>query len=145
MGAFHRHKLLRLGRSFAALTVADVARSMSPYIESAGDAESFVASLITSGALNATLSHLRDDCDSTMLHFAAAAPRPRMLQDTHVQAQLAQGVQVLRVLTGSIKESNRALELNDDYIDHLKRNQRRAETFKGRASTGDEDIMGDIH
>lgn len=125
--------------------MADVARSMSPYIESAGDAESFVASLITSGALNATLSHLRDDCDSTMLHFSTAASRSCMLQDTHMQEQLAQGVQLLQNLTGSIKESNHTLELNDEYIDHVKRNQRRAESFKGRASIGDEDIMGDIH
>ena len=144
MGAFYRHKLFRLGRSFAALTVADVARSLSPYIESAGDAESFVASLIMSGDLNATLSHLSDGY-STLLHFSAAAPRSDIPQDTHVQAKLAQGVQLLQILTDSIKESSHALELSDDYIDHLKRNQRRAETFKGRASLSDEDIMGDIH
>lgn len=130
----------------------DVKRSIPHYKGSVDDMESFVASLIMSGHLNATLLHSGDAHNSTMLHFSSVTSQSPILQDAQVQSRLGDGIRLLKTITNTITETNHALELNDDHIDHLRRSQRRNDPHKGRASIADgsgsfgidEDIMGDM-
>ncbi|GAT30413.1 COP9 signalosome complex subunit 3 [Aspergillus luchuensis] len=69
--AYNSFLVIKLGRTFSALTAADVAqRTLAPLAFSA-NIEDFVALLVMSGTLSATLLHLHGQSDATMLRFFA--------------------------------------------------------------------------
>ncbi|KAJ5084308.1 hypothetical protein NUU61_008887 [Penicillium alfredii] len=148
VNAFYRHTVVRLGRTFAALTVADLAKQALPPSTSKEVAESTIASLIMSGALNATLLHPPNHVGPTMLRFTAMPSFPRLSDEVDMQVQLKGEQQSLETLMGHLVESNHHLGLSDEYVEYVHKGQ-------GWVNSGDvnlteedgfdmdEDIMGD--
>lgn len=155
MGAFRRCAILKLGRTFAALTMTDVAGHISPCSASIGVIESFVSSFIMSGILDATLLHSRDQLSDTMLRFSVTVLKSCVARETYMRKQLAQEGRILNLFMDNIAESDRVLELSIEHIENLHRTQRRAEdtarggmdmaTNKATEFDLDEDMMGDLH
>ncbi|KAL5364562.1 hypothetical protein BJX96DRAFT_168385 [Aspergillus floccosus] len=152
--AFDQYMVMNLGKKFSALAVPDVAQQIVTSVGTDPDViETLVASLIMSGALNAMLLHMHDHSRFTMLRFSSAAMSP-IFQEQSVQAQLSKEIRALGLLTGNTGLSNDALELGDEHLRFLQRNQRwlddgdKSGALPPTAGGGfdvDEDIMGDLH
>lgn len=152
--AFRRYSVLRLGSTFAALTIADVAHRTSPDPPDVEDTEMFVASLIMSRTLDATLLHSNYGKGPTMLRFSAAASSTDASLEASIRNQLIQERRRLMLLMDNVEESDRKLELSKEHVDHLRRSQKRKDnTAKdggpnvvrdGNDFDIDEDMMGDL-
>ncbi|KAL1866925.1 hypothetical protein Plec18167_008857 [Paecilomyces lecythidis] len=151
--ALRKFSILKLGNTFAALTIGDVARRTSPEPSDIKETETFVASLIMSGALNATLLHSRNSSDPTMLRFNVDTRNSNTLSEAKISEQLNREQERLKDLLTKIDETESRLELSREYTDNLRRNQRRKEdsvkegpSLISRGSGDiDEDIMDDLH
>ncbi|TQB69932.1 hypothetical protein MPDQ_001122 [Monascus purpureus] len=156
MEKFRSAAILRLGRSFAALTVSDVAAHVSLSSISTKEMESFLASLITFGVMNATLFHSCDKSSKTTLRFLMKTSGLSAAQELRAHKRLLQEAHLLRVLVDNIMQSNHVLELSSEHIEDLRKTQRRVENgAKGNSDMPiggevsefdfDEDMMGDLH
>ncbi|KAL2001440.1 hypothetical protein VTN02DRAFT_1776 [Thermoascus thermophilus] len=152
--AFRKYSVLRLGSTFAALTIADVAHRTSPDPPDVEETEMFVASLIMSRTLDATLLHSNYGKCPTMLRFSAAASSTDASLEASIRNQLIQERRRLMLLMVNVEESDRKLELSKEHVDHLRRSQKRKDnTVKnggpnvvrdGNDFDVDEDMMGDL-
>lgn len=151
--AFRRYSVLRLGSTFAALNIADVARRTSPDPPDVEETEMFVASLITSRTLDATLLHSNYGKGLTMLRFSAAASSIDASLEASIRERLIQEKQRLMVLMDNIEESDMKLELSKEHVDHLRKSQKRKDSAakdgasmvkEGNDFDIDEDMMGDL-
>ncbi|KAB8068983.1 hypothetical protein BDV29DRAFT_183567 [Aspergillus leporis] len=153
ISAFNRCMTLKLGRTFSALTMADVAQ-LSDCPAPLADVESSVASLVMSGALKAVLLHSQNYDDCTMLRFSSTA-NSRIHRECSIQERIMQEGQSLCVVAQNTHQTNHELELSNDHFLFLQKSLKWSDnTGKGsvnapdEAGTGfdvDEDIMGDIH
>ncbi|KAE8144938.1 hypothetical protein BDV25DRAFT_165708 [Aspergillus avenaceus] len=152
--AFQKRTTLKLGKTFSALAVADVARHLPGRLSSLREVESFVASLVMCGTLDAVLLHLRDYSDSTMLRFSGTA-KSRFLQENNVQGRILQECQSLRAMGKAVRDVNRGLELSNENFLFLQKCLKWSDN-SGKGGINaleqteggfdlDEDIMGDIH
>jgi COP9 signalosome complex subunit 3 len=147
---FFGQAITKLGKTFAALTVADLAKQVFPLPVSGEVAESVIVSLVLSGALDATLLQTRDHAVSSMLRFSATSSFSRLSHELNIQSQLQRERLLMEALVGNLSESNQNLGLSDECVDSV---------HKGQAWSGsevnpilgeevglemDEDLMGDI-
>lgn len=150
MNAFYKHTVIRLGKTFAALTMADLAEQALPWPTTEEDAESIIASLVMSGDLGARLLHSQKRASSTMLRLSAVSQFPRLSHEMEMQVQLRNEGRSLKTLMSNLEQSNHQLGLSDEYIDHAQKSQLWAGSGEINASEQigldmDEDIMGDLH
>ncbi|KAE8412035.1 hypothetical protein BDV36DRAFT_272592 [Aspergillus pseudocaelatus] len=151
--AFTKCMTLKLGRTFSALTMADVTQQASD-CSSLREVESLVASLVMSGAFSAVLLQSHNYDDTTMLRFS------NPIKSLYSREQCARGRIVkegrqLGVIRRSICQSNHELELSNEHFLFSQKSLRWSDNpGKGNvnalneaAGGGDieEDIMGDIH
>lgn len=148
--AFTTHAVLRIKSTFAALTLAELSQQAPSLPQDEDATESAIASLVMSGAINATLVHPPQNTGPTMLRFSAISSSP-LLRELDMQAQFRGEKQLLERLMHSLKESNRNLGLNDEVIDSMQKDAGWAGA--GDSSNGlgehpaaemEEDIMGDM-
>lgn len=151
VGACEKFTLYRLGKTFAALTMADATRWVGAHSISVSNMESFVASLIMSMALNATLSHSCDSAKPTMLRFLGSTSRSSVLKESHMQARLIEGCLSLASLINNIGRGSNSLEMSNEHIESLQRGQKQAGSALKNSAVGelggfdvDEDIMRDV-
>jgi COP9 signalosome complex subunit 3 len=145
---FSGHAIIRLRKTFAALTVAEVLEQ-SPYMPADPmAAESVIASLIMSGAMNAELVHSSSHTCDTMLRLPGKSFSSQMSHESHVQVRLKEEGPLMTALMGSLEVINRAMGLSDDLVDSSK-GQTRTATSDLKQGLGDdygldidEDIMG---
>ncbi|PWY93367.1 COP9 signalosome complex subunit 3 [Aspergillus sclerotioniger CBS 115572] len=150
--AYNTSLLRRLGRTFSALTTADVARRTFTPIASLANVEEFVASLVMSGSLNATLLHLYGHGSATMLRFSAPT-KFVFNKETFMRTRLVKEGRALGLITDYVDQCSCELKLGNENLQLLSRNQRWPDTsgkggsdLVGEADGGldiDEDIMGD--
>lgn len=150
MNAFYKHTVIRLGKTFAALTMADLAEQALPWPTTEEDAESIIASLVMSSDLGARLLHSQKRTSSTMLRLSAVSHLPRLSHEMEMQVQLRNEGRSLKTLMSNLEQSNHQLGLSDEYIDNAQKNQLWAGSGEIPASEQvgldmDEDIMGDLH
>ena len=114
--AFRQFSVLQLGKTFAALTVADVTRRTSPNPNDYADTGDYVIHLISTGVLNATISQPSNDPASWILRFSdsASGPLPRTEEQQH--QHLEKQTQKIISLMDHIREVDRKLSLNKEYI-----------------------------
>ncbi|KAJ9223049.1 hypothetical protein DTO169C6_4523 [Paecilomyces variotii] len=151
--ALRKFSILKLGTTFAALTIGDVARRTSPEPSDIRETEAFVASLIMSRTLSATLLHSSDPSDPTMLRFSTDAHNSDTSSEAKISEQLSLERKRLKALVTQIDETESRLELSREYLDNLRRNLRRKEDSAKEGPTLisrgggdiDEDIMDDLH
>ncbi|KAJ5674861.1 uncharacterized protein N7477_004795 [Penicillium maclennaniae] len=133
VNTFSGHALVGLRKTFAALTVTEILEQ-APYLPAdTMAAETLIASLIMSGAMNAALVHSSSQTSDTMLRLSGI---------------LEKKSQLMTALMGSLEEINHALGLSDEFVDSSK-----GQTWMTSSDTNqglvedygldmDEDIMG---
>lgn len=150
VNAFSRHAVIKLRSTFAALTVAELLGQSSPLSTDRSAAESVIASLITAGALRATLVQ-SPELGDTMLRFSATPSFPQLPGEVDMQAHFRRERQLLESLMRSLGEGNRTMGLSDEYTASLQRSQKWAGASQLDQGVGeevglemDEDIMGGL-
>ncbi|KAJ5170651.1 uncharacterized protein N7500_003434 [Penicillium coprophilum] len=151
VGAFFSQTVIKLGKTFAALTVADLSKQVFPSPVCAEVTGSAVSSLIMSRALNATLVQTKDHAGSSMLRFSSIHSLPRLSRELDLQSQLGQEMRLMETLVINLGETNNNLALSDEYVDSLNKGQ----AWSGSSEVNpisveeggldmDEDLMGDM-
>ncbi|PLB44087.1 COP9 signalosome complex subunit 3 [Aspergillus steynii IBT 23096] len=153
--AFDKFIILRLGRTFSALKMSDVAwQRFSAGQLSPRQIEAFVASLVMSGRVSAVLFHLRDNINSTMLRFASRGGQA-LYYERHLRTKLNFESQLVKTIANGIDHSKSGLGFSNEHFQFLHKNQRCVDTparvaflAESQADSqihGDEDIMEDLH
>ncbi|CAG8929817.1 unnamed protein product [Penicillium salamii] len=149
--AFFRQSVIKLGRTFAALTVADLARQVLPSPAEETVTESAVSSLIMSGVLDASLVQTQDPAGLSILRFSAVPSFPRLSHELEVQSCLKKERQLMEHLVCNLEEINTALGMSDECLDSLQRGQAWAASGGVNPTPTetvgleiDEDLMGDM-
>lgn len=133
--------------------MADIANRTHLAAGNLEEVERSVVTLVTQGELNATLLHSTQGSESTMVRFWTAHTKPTAdLEDT-LRQRLAEEREKLHNLAKNVQGSDYRMELGTEYIDYLRRNQKKRERAArdGGASAGkvtdfdsDEDMMSDL-
>ncbi|KAH8425662.1 putative COP9 subunit 3 [Aspergillus melleus] len=154
VSAFDEFIILKLGRTFSALKLSDVAwHRFSTGQLSPRETETYVASLVMSGRVGAVLVHLRDQSKPTMLRFASKRGQP-LYWERHLQAKLKLESRLVKSVASGIDHGKADLGFSNEFFQFLHKNQRCADT-PARVSFvaedeaddhihGDEDIMDDM-
>ena len=119
--AFRQFSVLQLGKTFAALTVADVTLRTSPNPNDYADTGDYVIHLISTGVLNATISQPSNDPASWILRFSDSASGPLSRTEEQQHQHLEKQTQKIISLMDHIREVDRKLSLNKDYIAEAKK------------------------
>lgn len=151
LGAFSKHTVLGIKQTFAALTVKELADQASPTRISDEIIESVIASLIMSGAVEATLVQHSSRSSSTMLRFSETHSLTQFSDESRTQTCLAWERQSLGTLMGNLDEISHHMELSDEFVDGMQKSQIWSGT--GDVNPGisedaaleiDEDLMGEV-
>ncbi|KAJ5788091.1 hypothetical protein N7457_003081 [Penicillium paradoxum] len=149
--AFFNRTIINIGKKFAALTVADLAKQVFLFPVGEEAAESAISSLIMSHALDATLVNNRNHARPSMLRFSAIQSLPQLSHELDLQSQLKHERRLMEILVGSLKETNNNLGLSDEYVDNLQKGQVWLGSGDANLTAGeeitlemDEDLMGDM-
>lgn len=147
--AFRKFSVLRLANVYAALPLTEVAPQTSPDPADLVETASYIATLIASGDLAATLTQSQDPAVPATLRFLPSSSVARTEADLHRDLQLHQAE--LEILLKHLQGSDHRLEISKDYIEKLRSmKKQKEEAIKARAAGGqpvedfDEDVMGDL-
>ncbi|KAJ9603660.1 hypothetical protein H2200_011846 [Cladophialophora chaetospira] len=145
--AFRKFAVLKLGRTFAALSVAEVARRSSPDPSNLDDTKAYLGALITSGALNAVITDGSDGGQTLRFSSSSASAK----SESQIESALATRTQELQVLLKHVQDTEHRLEVTKEYVDYLKKLKKMKEDEKKTSGTGagrsaavddvDEDMM----
>ena len=119
--AFRQFSVLQLGKTYAALTVADVARRTSPDPNDYAGTGDYVIHLISTGVLNATISQPSNDPASWILRFSECSSGPLSRTEEQQYQHLEKQTRKIKLLMDHVREADRKLSLNKDYIAEAKR------------------------
>ena len=146
--AFRKFSVLRLANIYAALPLSEVARKTSPDPSDLVEVASYIARLIVSGELNATMTQPPDAAVPATLRFLSSSVS-RTEADLHhdLQMQKAELEDILKHL----QDSDHRLEISKEYIEKLRlmKRQKEQEAQVG-GSVGqvmadlEEDVMADL-
>lgn len=145
--AFRKFQVQKLGNTFAALPIAEVARRTSPDPHDLNETTTYITSLIAAGDLNAVLSASQSTGQPNLRFLATPAStksEPRIEQSlSHHRAEL-------QSLLRAVSNNDHRLEISKEYIDMLKKLKKAKDA--GVQSDGsrpaafddvDEDMMAD--
>jgi COP9 signalosome complex subunit 3 len=145
-----RSYVSRLSRTFSAIPVSNIAANVGG---SAEDVAQYLETLIKGGYLNARLEQSEKSNAGTVLRFFLD-PTHGPLAKTEKQQQQALFEQTLRtnVLAEQVKDADYRVSLAKEYIDHLKRQNKKQGAAGDAMDTAwddgldaEEDIMVDLH
>lgn len=154
--AFRQFSVLKLGNTFAALTVADVARRTSPDPNDYAETGEYVIHLISTGVLNATISQPSNDPACWILRFSDPTSGPLSHTEEQQHQHLEKQTRKIKLLMEHIHEIDRKLSLNKDYIAEAKKAKKARLTViesgvdeatwatQNDVYEHDEDIMADV-
>ncbi|KAB8255873.1 hypothetical protein BDV32DRAFT_129984 [Aspergillus pseudonomiae] len=149
--AFNKCMTLKLGRTFSALTMADVTQQASDCSSPLREVESFVASLVMSGAFNAVLLQSHNPDNTTMLRFSNPI-KSLYSRELCARGKIVKEGRQLACIAQNIYQSNHGLELSDEHFlfsqKSLRWSDNSGKSPLDEAAGGvdiEEDIMGDIH
>ncbi|EXJ94748.1 hypothetical protein A1O1_03145 [Capronia coronata CBS 617.96] len=116
--AFRKFSVLRLGRTYDALPISEVARRTSPDASNVDETRVYLETLIAGGDVKAAIS----DADGTkdqILRFQPAATTFK--PETEYERHLAVQTRELKSLLGHIQDTEHRMEVSKEYIDYLKK------------------------
>ncbi|KAL3442119.1 hypothetical protein BJX65DRAFT_321683 [Aspergillus insuetus] len=150
--AYDKFVIVKLGKTFSALTMADVLQRTSSTAQSPHGIEEFVASLVMSGALRASLSHAPHENGTTMLRLSLGS-RCDKCREEHIRAELIRARTALNAIAQGITQTDQTLELSWENFQFLAKSQKWSGNSDKISSSGevggggdiDEDLMGDGH
>ncbi|KAJ5668807.1 hypothetical protein N7462_009877 [Penicillium macrosclerotiorum] len=150
MNAYSKHTIIGIKKTFAALTVADLTKQAVSLWATTDAAESTIASLIMTGAIQATLVQSQADNGAAMLRFFATASLPQILQETKVQSHLQCERGSMAALMRNLDQRNHGMALSDELIDSMQKGQTWSTVGEVGVGLGtdaglemDEDLMGE--
>ncbi|RDW90907.1 putative COP9 subunit 3 [Aspergillus mulundensis] len=153
-GAFDKSLIIKLGRTFSALTMSDVLQRASSFPQGVQDVEEFVVSLVMSNELKATLSHSARNETTTMLRFPLRTQN-HGFREEYIRARLMRIRAALHTISRGIAQTGQALEFSQEGLHFITKNQKwngnsekPGGVGSGEADGGgdiDEDLMGDGH
>jgi COP9 signalosome complex subunit 3 len=145
--AFRKFAVLKLGRTFIALSIAEVARRTSPDASNVNETKAYLGALISSGALNAVITDGSNGDQA--LRFLPSSTSAK--SETAVESALAAQTQDLQVLLRHVQDTEHRLEVSREYIDYLRKLKKVKDEEKKNGRTGagrpaavddvDEDMM----
>ena len=159
LSAFRRFLILKLGRTYAAIPITDVARHTSPSPTNIAETEQYVHNLIASGQLNATLTPSSDSTKPSILRFAASTTEGPLARSEIQQYQdLVKQTDKMARLAKQMKGMDRRMELSKEYLDWTKkmRKSKMGEESEGMMGVGlgmgdyadswgvDEDVLAEM-
>jgi COP9 signalosome complex subunit 3 len=152
--AFERHSVLKLGSTFAAVTMTDIPPHSFLSAKTSNELERYVMSLVVRQNISATLLQPANIWNPTMLRFRTATVDPSSSWETSIRDHLFTERQKIKNLNNSIQGSDIRLEVSREYLDYLRKNQKRRENNSkdgvALAKVGeqdvdvDEDMMSDL-
>ncbi|ORY13308.1 hypothetical protein BCR34DRAFT_481226 [Clohesyomyces aquaticus] len=150
----HQYRLYisRLSKTFSAIPVSNISSSLGGNVD---ELTGYLEKLIADGHLNAQIERPSQPDDGVVLRFFLD-PTQGPLAKTELQQQkaLLEQTQRTNVLAGQVKSADYRLSLTKEYVEHLKRqNKKAASSAAGEAMDttwddgveADEDLMGDMH
>lgn len=144
--AFRQFSVLQLGKTYAALTIADVARRTSPDPNDHAGTGEYIIHLISTGVLNATISQPSNDPGSWILRFSDPNTGPLSRTEEQRHQHLQKQTQKITSLMEHIREADRKLSLNKDYISEVKKGKKaRLNGVEGGAEENPWTMQGDIY
>ena len=147
--AFRKYAVIRLGRTFTALSIAEVARRTSTNPSDVDETAGYVTSLISQGELNAELTMSTDDSGGVLRFLPSAAATK---SEAQLQQDLAAQTGELRDMLKHVSDNDYRLEITKEYIGFLQKLKKQKEQST-KSGTGpsdtqyediDEDMMADI-
>ena len=144
--AFRKFAVLRLGRTFTALSIAEVAKRTSPNPSDLNETASYIASLIANGDLDAdlTISSGSDPSNLPILRFLPS--RKSLKSEAQVQQELAVQTAELKNILKHISDNDHRFEISKEYIEMLKKLKKQRDQAKsgGPNDAGFEDVDEDM-
>jgi COP9 signalosome complex subunit 3 len=148
--AFRKYAVIRLGKTFTALSIAEVARRTSTDPSDVNGTAEYVTSLISQGELNAELTIPTDGSDGILRFLPSAAATK---SESQLQQDLAAQTSELRYILKHVSDSDHRQEITKEYITFLQKLKKLKEQGAKGGAVGvpetqfedvDEDMMGDI-
>jgi COP9 signalosome complex subunit 3 len=148
--AFRKYAIIRLGKTFTALSISEVARRTSTDPTDVDGTAEYVTSLIAHGELNAELTMATDGSVGVLRFLPSAASTKSEVQ---LQQDLAAQTGELHNILKHISDNDHRLEISKEYIGFLQKLKKQKEQAAKVGPTGvpdpqfediDEDMMGDI-
>lgn len=146
--AFRKFSVLRLGKTFAALSVAEIAKRTSPDPTNLNETQVYLEGLIANGALNAVIAQANGSQGQILRFLPTSAS---LKSEAQVKVALASQTRELEDLLRHVQDSEHRIELSREYIDWLKKLKKMKDEEKktGGARNGrsaavddvDEDVM----
>ncbi|KAL4980050.1 signalosome subunit 3 [Aspergillus desertorum] len=150
--AFDQFLIIKLGRTFSALTMPDVLQRAPSCSKGPHDIEEFVVSLVMTGELKATLSHSPGNGTTTMLRFPLGS-QSHASREEHIRVRLMQKRAALNTISRAIAQTENALETSHENLQFIAKNQKSGGNSEKLGLLGsneaegggdlDEDLMGD--
>ncbi len=154
--AFRRFSILKLGQTYIALTIADVAKRTSDNPNDYNGTAHHLISLISAGQLNATITQA-NDVRNWVLRFATSSTTgPLARTEEQTSEDIIKQFSHTTALSNHVKELDRKMGLSKEYIDWAKKAQRSKELSPNgdlepshshgpdEYAPDDEDMMGDL-
>ena len=156
MDAFRRFSILKLGQTYAALTVAEVAQRTSDDPYNSDETARYLMLMISNGELNATLTKV-EDVGRWVLRFATSSTTgPLGRTEEQLNEEINKQLARTTILSNNIKMLDRKMGLSREYIEWAKKVPKDKEfspngeldpgPFQGPDHFGleDEDMMEDL-
>ncbi|KAI9367091.1 signalosome subunit 3 [Aspergillus egyptiacus] len=150
--AYDEFMIIKLGRTFSALTTADVLQRTSPCFISHSNLEDYIASLVLSDRLKATLSDSPGSESTTLLRFSSSTQSDAHREE-YIRTRLVQGMSGLDTIAQGIAQTDHTLEVSIENIHSVAKSHRWNGNSDKSAAVGsveagtagdvDEDLMGD--
>ena len=156
MDAFRRFSILKLGQTYAALTVAEVAERTSDNPKDFGETARYLMLMISNRQLNATLTKF-EGVGRWVLRFATSSTTgPLARTEEQLNEEISKQLARTTILSNNVKELDRKTGLSREYIEWAKKLPKDKELnsngdldpgpFQGSDVFGpeDEDMMEDL-
>ena len=156
VSAYRQFSVQRLGKTYAALTIADVARRTSDNPNDYAETGQYVIMLISAGRLKGTISQSSGDPATWILRFTDFPEEgPHSCSEEQQHDDLVGQTEKIRALIAHVKEADRKYGLSKDYTQEMKRATKGKEagvgfeegnpwSVGGDAFDHEEDIMADL-
>ncbi len=152
LDAYRQFTIAKLGSTYAALPLPIVTRRTSPGSDNHAETAQYIARMISSGQLSATLDQQGQDPQSWILRFATSAnTEPRARSEQEQYDELVRQASRASKLADHVRETNRKLSVSKEYINWIKqpKNDQTAQSGMGEPTLpeslpfDEEDIMAD--
>ena len=133
--AYRQFSVQRLGKTYAALTIAEVTIRTSDNSDDHAETGQYVIRLISAGQLNANICQTSEDPATWILRFSNSSedgPHARSEEQQH--EDLMRQAEKIQAVVAHVKEADRKYGLSKEYIQEAKRVKKGKE-----AGTGHED------